>query len=214
MRVRIVPEQLNHDGALLDAVFRLRHTVFGERCQWDVQSLHGREIDQFDTAAACYGVSLGRDGVLNGTYRLLPTTGPNMLRDVFPELLHGQPAPEDPRILESSRFAVLPPAEFPSARTGILYVSADLLASQVRYCLENDIHTVVSVTDVRFEKVLRQCGLSCERYGEPIRIGKSLAVAGWMRPTEEELRRVESRRDALAEMAVPVTSPVRPSVAA
>lgn len=209
MPVRIVPESYSHDGSLLDAVFRLRHTVFGERCQWDVQSLHGREIDQFDTAEAIYGVSVGRGGVLNGTYRLLPTTGPYMLRDIFPELLHGQPAPEDPGILESSRFAVLPPAEFPT-RAGILFVSADLLASQLRTCLEMGVHTVVSVTDVRFEKVLRQCGLGCERYGEPIRIGKSLAVAGWMRPTEEELRRVEARRDEYAAAALAE----RPSVAA
>lgn len=202
MPVRIVPESHNHNGGLLDAVFRLRHTVFGERCQWDVQSLHGREIDSFDTPEAIYGVSVGQHGILNGTYRLLPTTGPYMLRDIFPELLHGQPAPEDPRILESSRFAVLPPAEFASTRSGIFYVSADLLASQLRTCLELDVHTVVSVTDVRFEKVLRQCGLGCERYGDPIRIGKSLAVAGWMHPTEKELRRVEARRDELAEAAM------------
>src|SRR3546814_13625445 len=41
-----------------------------------------------------------------GTWRMLPTTGPYMLRDVFPQLLDGLPPPCGPRIWEGSRFAV------------------------------------------------------------------------------------------------------------
>ncbi len=41
-----------------------------------------------------------------GSWRLLPTTGPYMLRDVFPQLLHGVAAPAAADTWEISRFAV------------------------------------------------------------------------------------------------------------
>jgi N-acyl-L-homoserine lactone synthetase len=43
---------------------------------------------------------------IQGCVRLLPTTGPTMLRDTFPLLLDGQPAPASDTIWESSRFGV------------------------------------------------------------------------------------------------------------
>ncbi len=41
--------------------------------------------------------------------RLLPTTGPYMLADVFPQLLRGEDPPKAEHIWEISRFAVLSP---------------------------------------------------------------------------------------------------------
>ncbi|OFX13316.1 MAG: hypothetical protein A2516_02100 [Alphaproteobacteria bacterium RIFOXYD12_FULL_60_8] len=176
---------------MLDSVFKLRHAVFFERLGWDVRSVCGREIDDFDTPEAIYGVALDESGTMEGCFRLLPTTGPYMLKDVFAELLHGQPAPRGETVLESSRFSVLPAEWHYNAKQALFTVTGRLLMSQITYCLEHGIDTVVSVTDVRFERVLKAVGLSFERYGPPIRIGKSLAVAGWQHPTEENLKQVE-----------------------
>ena len=59
----------------------------------------------FDDCDPVYIVCENQGEVL-GSWRLLPTTGPYMLKDVFPELLYGQQAPQAPDVWEISRFAV------------------------------------------------------------------------------------------------------------
>ena len=76
-------------------MFRLRYEVFHDRLGWDVKTTaDGQEIDEFDAVErAHYILARSPSCGVDACWRLLPTLGPNMLRDVFPELLHGQPAP-------------------------------------------------------------------------------------------------------------------------
>ncbi len=75
---------------LFDEMFRMRAEVFSGRLGWDVKVENGREIDRFDAEDPLYLLSLDeRSGQLRGAVRLLPTTGPNMLRDVFSVLMPG-----------------------------------------------------------------------------------------------------------------------------
>src|SRR3954454_9057704 len=85
---------------------RLRYRVFKERLDWDVQISGDMEIDEFDALQPVYLIQRGRDGRIQGCVRLLPSTGPTMLREAFPLLLEGVPAPVSPTIWESSRFAL------------------------------------------------------------------------------------------------------------
>src|ERR1700749_366626 len=74
----------------MDAMFRNRAITFSERLGWDVTVKNGYERDEFDDANPLYLVSVDPDTEEYwGSLRLLPTTGPNMLRDVFPQLLVG-----------------------------------------------------------------------------------------------------------------------------
>ena len=97
---------------ILDSMFRLRSAAFSDRLGWDVSSLRGREIDRFDDLDPTYMIARDRIRPQRalGCWRLLPTTGSYMLRDVFPELLDGNPVPRDPRVWEISRYAVTPDA--------------------------------------------------------------------------------------------------------
>ncbi len=104
--------------ALLDAVFRLRHEVFARRLRWQVDSVDGRERDEFDDLAPHYVVTLGPDGQVTGCCRLLPTEGPYMLRDVFAAALGGRTAPCSPDIWEISRFCVSPGQPFAGGTAG------------------------------------------------------------------------------------------------
>ncbi len=85
---------------------RLRYRVFKERLGWGVNVVDGAEADDFDSASPSYLLQRDRDGGVQGCVRLLPTTGPTMLRDVFSELLAGRAAPASREIWESSRFAL------------------------------------------------------------------------------------------------------------
>jgi N-acyl-L-homoserine lactone synthetase len=69
----------------MNAMFRNRAETFSERLRWDVVVENGYERDHFDDANPLYLVSVDPDTEdYWGSLRLLPTTGPNMLRDVFP----------------------------------------------------------------------------------------------------------------------------------
>src|SRR5690348_10357820 len=107
MRASIIemPNQAAGMSQQLEGMFRLRHEVFKERLDWEVGSRAGKERDVFDDLDPVY-IVCEKDGDVLGSWRLLPTTGPYMLQDVFPELLHGQPAPNAPHVWEISRFAV------------------------------------------------------------------------------------------------------------
>lgn len=181
-------------AVMIDRIFQLRNRVFHDALHWDVQSLHGREIDSFDTGNAVYGAVHDAAGQVEGCFRLLPTTDRYMLRDVFPQLLHGHPAPDDATVWESSRFAVMPSLWRGGTLRGLIEVTSELLSAQITWCLEHGVTRVLSVTDLTFERVLRSAGLRCQRYGPPIQIGVTRAVAGWMEPREEQLAAI---RDSL-----------------
>jgi N-acyl-L-homoserine lactone synthetase len=74
-------------GAEIEAMHRLRAAVFHERLAWPVTVLDGWERDGFDELNPLYVLVTTRDGTVRGSARLLPTTGPNMLADVFCDLL-------------------------------------------------------------------------------------------------------------------------------
>jgi acyl homoserine lactone synthase len=82
-------------GTCLDELaemHRLRYRVFKQRLGWDVQASGDMEVDEFDALGPCYLLQRSADGTIAGCVRLLPTTGPTMLRDTFGALLDGSPA--------------------------------------------------------------------------------------------------------------------------
>lgn len=162
---------------LLDSMYRLRCEVFHKRLHWDVHVENGREHDWFDLMGPHYLVA--HDGIASvlGCCRLLPTLGPNMLRDIFPLLLDGAPAPAAASIWEVSRFAI----SNRCASTGFGFgdVPEAMLADMFRFADAHGVDALVGVTSAPVERMLRHLGLRVERLGVPRRIGnvKSLAFS-------------------------------------
>lgn len=167
---------------LINAMFRMRAAVFAERLEWDVTVTNGREIDRFDAEDPLYLLSVEeRSGALQGAVRLLPTTGPNMLRDVFLLLVPGG-APESPLIWESSRFAINPAAfdtvDRVLANHVVNRITVELLCGIVEVCQRAGIEHVVSVFDARMARIFRTIDCAFEIIGTPTRIGKTMTYAG------------------------------------
>lgn len=159
---------------------RLRHRVFKLRMEWDVQASGDMEIDEFDALHPAYLTQLADNGQVQGSVRLLPTLGPTMLRDTFPALLEGQPAPSTPLIWESSRFAIDVAASTPKGDHGISRAAYELFAGMVEFGLSRQLTDIVTVTDVRMERILRRSGWPLRRIGNTSTIGNSQAVAGYL----------------------------------
>lgn len=160
-----------------EPMFRQRYRVFRERLGWDVQDRDGLERDGYDDADTRY-VLLTAHGALVGGWRLRPSTGPYMLADVFPELLHGQPAPRHERVWEISRFAM----EDGGARGafGLNGAARALLRATAAFAVGNGIERYVLVASAAAERLYRHLGLVVHRFGPPLRIGCVRSVAGWI----------------------------------
>ncbi len=71
---------------VLDEYFRLRHQIYVEERRWtELARPDGREIDQFDTPDTIYLMAMEGSRIV-GSHRLVPTTGPTLMSDVFPQL--------------------------------------------------------------------------------------------------------------------------------
>ena len=170
---------------------RIRKTVFKDRLGWDVTVSGELEFDEYDALGPSYLLSIDRYGTLNGCVRLLPTIGPNMLRDIFPSFVTKAPVPRSERVWEASRFAVS--GKTTAAEAGLSQTTYDLLIGVLKFGLSNGISTIACVVDVRMERVLRRAGWQLERLGPAHRIGNTIAMAGQLAVSAQILRQLEAR---------------------
>lgn len=152
----------------------LRAKVFSGRLGWEVPVLSGMEIDGYDALEPGYMLMREPGGVLRGCWRLLPTEGPYMLKDSFPQLLEGRAAPCDPHIWELSRFAIETDA---ASRYGFSEMTLESFEAIIRYGIENDLTHYVTVTTTAMERLTRRAGVVASRIGAPQVIGIETAVA-------------------------------------
>jgi acyl homoserine lactone synthase len=172
----------------------LRGEVFAGRLGWDVKvTPDGQEIDEYDALESAHYILAKKDGHVDACWRLLPTLGPNMLRDIFPELLHGQSAPAAADCWELSRFAVAADrlSHDESAGThqiGFGEISVALMAESTRFAQEQGIARYVTVTTAAIERMLKKQGVNVHRLGPPLRIGSVLTVACFIEIDDITLR--------------------------
>lgn len=163
---------------LIDEMHVLRARVFHERLGWDVNVINSREVDVFDEADPLYLMSVNpQTGKLEGSVRLLATTGPNMLRDVFSVLLPDGLVVESPLIWESSRFCMDPDLAG-SGSSRINKVTTELLCGLVEVGLRAGLTHIVSVFDARMARIFRSSNCPPDTIGEPVRIGRVMTYAG------------------------------------
>ena len=174
----------------LAEMYRLRHRVFKERLGWDVQALGDMEMDEYDALCPVYLLQRDRENHLTGCVRFLPTCEPNMLRDIFPALMGGQEAPASETIWESSRFAHDIAAVTEKGAGEIARPTYELFAGMVEFGLSRNLTEIVTVTDTRMERILRRASWPLRRIAEPLQIGNTLAVAGYLDVSRESLGRL------------------------
>jgi len=192
--------------SLLMGMHRLRRKVFKDRLDWSVSITGDLEMDCFDTLDASYLVVADR-GVVLGCVRLLPTTGPNMLADTFPELLDGSPAQRSNLIAESSRFCVDTEATAVTTDGGLRQATFMLFAAMLEWGKARGLASIATVTDLRMERILRRAGWTLERLGAPRRIGSTVAVAGLLPIGHDALAAVR-RNGGLIGPVLPIDVPL------
>jgi acyl-homoserine lactone synthase len=146
---------------LLDQMHRDRKTVFVDRLGWRVPVVGDEfEIDQFDGDAAIYLIATGPAGEHTGSVRLLPTSGPHLLADVFPHLCE-RGVPRGPDIWEITRLFTA--AGHPDPRS----VRRQLVLGMVEFAVMHKIRRYTCLTHVPYLSSVLSVGWDCEPLGLP-----------------------------------------------
>ncbi len=141
--------------------YRLRARVFHEILKWDVRVENGEERDRYDPAQAI----LVWDGhVLAGGMRLLPTTGPTLMSDVFPEI----GIIRSPFIWECSRLCWLPRRESACDRQehDRRMICMQLIKGLIEAVERAAITSLVAHFDDKRREFFRQAGLKFDILGQ------------------------------------------------
>ncbi|KQV41250.1 acyl-homoserine-lactone synthase [Rhizobium sp. Root1204] len=166
------------EAHLLHIHYQLRARVFSDRLGWEVDVTAGCESDSFDALRPTYVLAIAETGQLAGCARLLPTLGPTMVADVFSSLLPGGRLNGHAAMIESSRFCVDTTLAEGRGNGSVHEATLTMLAGIIEWSMANGYTEIVTVTDLRFERILARVGWPLQRLGEPKKIGVTIAVAG------------------------------------
>ena len=116
MTVHKLDQMSEAEGPLLREMFEARKRVFVDMLKWNVPVLAGTwELDHFDDEQATYIViGDGRGGHL-ASARLLKTTRPHLLDQLYPMLVEGE-IPSGADTMEITRFCIDPRQRAPERR--------------------------------------------------------------------------------------------------
>lgn len=163
----------------MDEMHRLRKQVFHDRLKWEVCVEGDWEVDSFDDEDPLYVLSVDSENRLQGSLRLLPTTGPNMLRDVFGQITRNFGTVSNPMVWESSRFCIRMPSGSDQRESHHISKSTvELIAGMGEVGLLAGIDHIVTVYDAFLRRIIRQTGCKEELIGEAVRFGRVMTYAG------------------------------------
>ncbi len=168
-------------------VFRFRHHVFVRRLAWDIKSYDRLEFDAYDALLPVYMVARDYNQNLIALWRLLPTTGPYMLKNTFPKLLGEKTPPRSEHIWEISRFAFDPKGFDSGGVSEFTKIAGRMFCALGEFGLENDIREVIAVYDYRITPILKSLSCFPTWIGKPERIGNCLTVASTFEVSKEKL---------------------------
>ena len=167
----VTPDLYSAYAEELRLMFQQRYRVFRQRLGWKVPVRAGQERDQFDDYYPIYLLAFDDREHLVGSWRFLPTTGPYMLRNVFPQLLDGAKAPYHPLIWEGSRFAV-------EGGGGRRHISSELLCAVTETCIVLGVRELITVYDARMERLLPRLGCPPKWQSAAVQVNGELAYTG------------------------------------
>ena len=113
-----------------------------------------------------------------------------MVADVFPSLLPDGQLNGHAAMIESSRFCVDTALAEGRGDGSIHEATLTLFAGIIEWCFANGYTEIVTVTDLRFERILARVGWPLQRLGEPKKIGVTMAVVGTLPANQETFLRL------------------------
>jgi len=170
----VTASNAQHYTNALHQMFQRRHDVFVKARGWSDLAHDGDiEKDQFDTDRAVYLLSIREDGVVCGGLRLLPTTGPHLLSEVFPQFAVDG-VPRGPHIYEMTRYFTIRDRNEPLQ---MRRVAGELLCAMFEFGLAKNTKWITTLLDSFYLRRMRQNNWNEVALGPAMAYAEGTAIA-------------------------------------
>jgi acyl homoserine lactone synthase len=192
---------------LMDEMFRLRAAVFRDRLGWDVQVVDGKERDRYDDAGPVYIIYSDEEArEVKGCLRLMPTTGPTLLADIFSDTMPDGVHLSAPTMWECTRFCINEKFIEGKPSEGLLFTSMVMIEALGTVAINAGIESIIGNIDPGMLRLYRRIGCEVEilgstcRFGRPIYLGLSPVSERLLRKIRGRLRAARSGVESTSEM--------------
>lgn len=193
--------------AQLEEMYRQRHQVYVEKRGWKTLARPDkRETDQFDNEDAVYLMKIADNGTVEGAVRLIDTTKPHLMRNVFSHIVTLGPIPNDPRVYEMTRCYV---SDTVSGKPERAQAAGEILAAMEEYGLARGLTDYSVVSDLYFVPFMTVIGDGVKNLGVPYEYGEGKCIAMTF-PVNERGLRICRRARGLDDSGVLVFSDMPP----
>lgn len=171
-------------------MWRQRYKAFVEDLGWELSTRNGLEIDQYDNDGAVYLIASDDGDGVTGSMRLLPTTAPHLMSDLFPELC-AKGVPRGTDIWESSRTNIRPdePDSHHMTRT-----MGEIMCGMMEFGLLYGVRKITFTANMTLLPSVLKAGWDVEPLGLPRDLDGDLTVACAINVTADGLRNVQRTR--------------------
>ena len=177
-------------AADLAQMHRHRKIVFVDRAGWRVPVIEDQEIDAYDCEETMYLLGKGEpQGPLLASARLLPTTRPHLIADLFAGACRGGP-PRGAAIWEVSRFCTTPELPDRGVRLALLW---EIICGVTETALLCGIGQVIFAANRAILPLALKCGWEARPLGETLRDDDDQVTAVAADISTEGLRHVRER---------------------
>jgi len=157
---------------MLEEMHRQRRRVFVDRLGWTLSVVGDKEIDAYDGPEAIYLLCIDA-GRLTSSARLLPTTGPHLMSELFPALCAAG-VPRGPGVWEISRFCVNPDVSGRNANRAQLF---QIIAAVLEMGLVSGIDTATFIAGKALLPLALCAGWQTRLLGPSVPDGKDRITA-------------------------------------
>ena len=194
----------------LDEHHQIRHRIYIEELHWRglTPRADKREYDQFDMDETVYLLGL-EEGRVVGGLRLVPTTGPHLIGNVFPHFAAVQGVPRSPDIAEWTRIFVVPERREEHSSSKI---RSTVVASMLEYGLQEGLSGISVLMNAFWLPKLQQCGWRTRPLGLPDVHDGEWLIAVLMDVSAEALAGLRAARGLSQQSVLVHQGPYRPFI--
>ncbi|WMT92558.1 acyl-homoserine-lactone synthase [Pelagibacterium sp. H642] len=207
MIVSVHSHQHNQYSLVLSQMFMARKRIFWDMLGWDVTVEGEYERDQYDEMGPVYLIWCDRALTRHyGSMRLMPTTGPTLLYDVFRHTFPDAANLSAPGIWEGTRMCIDEAslaADYPEIAPG--HAFSLLLVALCEFGLENGIHTMISNYEPQIRRLYTRAGATVHELGRADGFGRHPVCCGAFEVSANVLSSMRARLD----LSAPLYEPLR-----
>ncbi len=177
MYILVQAHEYHKHRDLLDQSFRLRKKVFADKLGWKVSVSGQRERDRYDDLNPAYLLWCDEEKErLFGAIRLMPTTGPTLLYDVFRGTFPDACDLVAPGIWEGTRMCIDEDAIAADMRPDRAFCL--LLLALCEVALDSGMHTMISNYESHMKRVYQKAGAELDELGRSDGYGRFPVCCG------------------------------------